>query len=536
MVRSLKRVALLLTVVLLGAAVCWGCETKTKASQPSRPTTPTLRLYLLGGAAGAIEPCGCVKDMLGGVDHAAAYLAAQHESAPVHLVLGAGPMFFSDPMLDEKHRTQALYKAEALAASFKDIGLAAWAPGANDWALGGEQLSKLQAESGAALLGGNLKDEKVRATSTEVVERGGVPIGLAGVAMPTLRGSPPEGVTMSDAAAALKKSLSALTAKAKIRVALISAKRGDALRLAERVQGFQVMLVGKPFDEGEQNDPVTSPTVVGNTLVVQAPNHLQAMAVVDLYLRDGDTTFEDGSGLDRLEKQQSLDQRIDELKRRLDEAKGNGARQADIVAGRRDLEKLMKERERLAPQEPPEQGSFFFYELVKVREALGADTKVTARLRAYYQRVNEHNREVFKDKKPEPPGPDQSGYLGVKSCGSCHIEELEFWKKTRHSHAYEVLAKDHKQFNLDCVSCHVTGYERPGGSTVTHVEGLKSVQCEICHGPGSRHVENPANPDWIQKAPPQTLCAQSCHHPPHVHDDWDVKKAWNGIVGPGHGK
>ena len=334
----------------------------------------------------------------------------------------------------------------------------------------------------------------------------------------------------------MKKALAELDAKAKLRVALISAPRGEALRLAERVPGFQVILVGKPFDEGEQNDPVTAPTVVGNTLVVQAPNHLQAMAVVDLYLRDGDTTFEDGSGLERVEQRQSLSQRIEELERRLGQAKQNGAKQADIVAGRRDLERLKKERDGLSPHEPPEQGSYFQYELVKVREALGSDGKVAARLRAYYQRVNEHNREVFKDKKPDPPGPDQSGYLGVASCGSCHLEEVEFWKKTRHFNAYGTLVKDHKQFNLECVSCHVTGYERPGGSTVTHVEGLESVQCEICHGPGSRHVENPANPDWIRKAPPQTLCAQSCHHTPHVHDDWDVKKAWKGIVGPGHGK
>jgi hypothetical protein len=143
---------------------------------------------------------------------------------------------------------------------------------------------------------------------------------------------------------------------------------------------------------------------------------------------------------------------------------------------------------------------------------------------------------VFKDRKPDPPGPEESGYLGVESCGSCHLEEVQFWKKTRHSHAYETLATQHKEFNLECVSCHVTGYERPGGTTVTHVDGLTDVQCEVCHGPGSRHVENPANPEWIQKAPPETLCAQSCHHPPHVRDDWDVKEAWKGILGPGHGK
>ena len=43
------------------------------------------------------------------------------------------------------------------------------------------------------------------------------------------------------------------------------------------------------------------------------------------------------------------------------------------------------------------------------------------------------------------------------------------------------LTTQFKEFNLDCVGCHVTGYGRPGGSTVTHVEKLKDVQCEACH-------------------------------------------------------
>ena len=62
------------------------------------------------------------------------------------------------------------------------------------------------------------------------------------------------------------------------------------------------------------------------------------------------------------------------------------------------------------------------------------------------------------------------------------------WDKTRHAHAYETLATQFKEYNLDCVSCHVTGYEQPGGSSVTHVDKLNDVQCEFCHGPSSRHA------------------------------------------------
>mgnify|MGYP001550634994 FL=1 len=121
-------------------------------------------------------------------------------------------------------------------------------------------------------------------------------------------------------------------------------------------------------------------------------------------------------------------------------------------------------------------------------------------------------------------------------CSSCHQEERKFWETTKHSYAYETLSSDHKEFNLDCVSCHVTGYEKPGGSTVTHVEKFTDVQCETCHGPGSAHVANPGNLSLIRRTPDANLCASSCHHPPHVGADWNVAAAWPRIIGPGHGR
>ena len=69
--------------------------------------------------------------------------------------------------------------------------------------------------------------------------------------------------------------------------------------------------------------------------------------------------------------------------------------------------------------------------------------------------------------------------------------------KTAHAHAYATLSTQFKEFNLECVGCHVTGYERAGGTTVTHVDKLRDVQCEVCHGPGSKHVRRPSDPSAI---------------------------------------
>jgi hypothetical protein len=49
------------------------------------------------------------------------------------------------------------------------------------------------------------------------------------------------------------------------------------------------------------------------------------------------------------------------------------------------------------------------------------------------------------------------------------------------------------------------------------------------------HVANPVDKKLIQSQPEKSFCAESCHHPPHVHSEWDVDLAWSKIIGPGHG-
>ncbi|MBF5067080.1 hypothetical protein G6O45_28125, partial [Salmonella enterica subsp. enterica serovar Istanbul] len=57
--------------VAVGAlCACEGC--KSPAGPDGRTSsangTPAARLYMVSDLAGALEPCGCVKDQLGGMD------------------------------------------------------------------------------------------------------------------------------------------------------------------------------------------------------------------------------------------------------------------------------------------------------------------------------------------------------------------------------------------------------------------------------------------------------------------------------------
>jgi hypothetical protein len=369
-----------------------------------------------------------------------------------------------------------------------------------------------------------------------VFELGGNKVGVAGLSLPSYLGKLPNGVSALDPLTELRNAKAELDAQgARLRVLLAAMPRGEALRLLDQVPGFQVLVVGKSFDQGESNDPPTPPAVIGSTLVVEAPNHLQALGVVDLFVQNDQFQFADGSNTAQAAELASVQGRVRELEKRLAAADPAGkSGDPDLVARRADLLRLKAEQQKLAAPSVPTQGSFFQYHLVEVREQLGSSPTVHGLIDGYYQRVNEHNHEVFKDKLPLPAAAGESHYVGLEVCSSCHQSERAFWNKTQHAGAYATLSTAHKEFNLDCVSCHVTGYDRPGGSTVVHVEKLTNVQCEVCHGPGSRHAERP-KADGLISLSEHGLCAGTCHHPPHVHADWDAAAAWQKIIGPGHG-
>ena len=529
-----------LALAWLGAlvAACNGCHGTPRADSAQTVSQggggPTIRLYAIANLAGALEPCGCTKDQLGGIDHLAAFVADDKKRAEGSLVIAAGPTMFLDPKLDPSRATQDKWKGEAISESLADIGLSAFTPGFNDWAAGAAVFAALAKGAGAPVVAANL--EGAGATKSIVREIAGIKVGITGVSTPEYEGARPEGVTVKDAAASLKGAAAELRAQgANVLIGLASVPRGEALRLAEAVPDLAVLVVGKPVDGGEANDAPPPPVLVGKVLVIGTSNHLQTVGVVDLFVHGKSFQFQDATGVSNAESILSISKRIRDLETRLASwEKDPSVRPEDIAARRADLAKLHDEKDRLSNPPAPKAGSFFRYSLVEVRAKLGGDAKVEGRMKGYYRRVNDHNKTAFADRKPPATSPGQSRYAGIDVCETCHEEAKNVWDKTAHARAYATLSSQFKEFNLDCVSCHVTGYEKPGGSTVTVNASLRDVQCEECHGPGQAHAKAPKKPGLITREPKPDMCVSACHHPPHV-EGFDPVKAKQFIVGPGHG-
>jgi hypothetical protein len=262
------------------------------------------------------------------------------------------------------------------------------------------------------------------------------------------------------------------------------------------------------------------------------------VGVIDLFVRgagEGPIAFADGGGVARAEELLGLSGRIRELEGRINNwERDHLVKSADLAARRADLERLRAEKAQKEAAQPEVKGSFFRYTSVEVRDRLGRDPAVAGQIATYYRRVNDHNKVAFQDRLPAPPEPGAARYLGVDACTDCHDDARKVWDQTSHRVAYATLKRDFKEFNLDCVSCHVTGYDKPGGSTVTHNDKLQNVQCETCHGPGSLHAKDPKKKGLIDASPKTEVCV-GCHHPPHV-EAFDPKVKLQLILGPGHGQ
>jgi hypothetical protein len=120
--------------------------------------------------------------------------------------------------------------------------------------------------------------------------------------------------------------------------------------------------------------------------------------------------------------------------------------------------------------------------------------------------------------------PAGSVYVGAETCKSCHPNAYAKWQSTPHSHAFETLIHNPKdprrvrEFDAECVTCHTTGFTyKSGWVSAEKTPNLKGNQCENCHGPASKHVEQPTNKDFLAPMHREAAAAekgffcQKCH-------------------------
>lgn len=136
------------------------------------------------------------------------------------------------------------------------------------------------------------------------------------------------------------------------------------------------------------------------------------------------------------------------------------------------------------------------------------DPFVRSELNALFERINRHN--AGHAGQPDSSTAGGSRFVGSDTCAACHTAAYLWWRGTPHARAFTTLQARHRQLDLDCIGCHVTGYQQPGGATASEHAHLEGVGCESCHGPGSAHADNPGPSGSISRAVAEPVCTR-CH-------------------------
>jgi hypothetical protein len=136
-------------------------------------------------------------------------------------------------------------------------------------------------------------------------------------------------------------------------------------------------------------------------------------------------------------------------------------------------------------------------------------------------------------------------FVGAETCKSCHPNTFAKWAGTKHAHAFDDIVTDPKrvrsdhQFDAECVSCHTTGFEYTSGwKSAALTPYLKGNQCENCHGPASKHVENPDDPAARKAIALSAAAAQQNRFCIRCHDEdnspkFDFTTYWSQIAHKG---
>ncbi len=495
-------------LVLLALGLAAGCTRGRSKEAPDGRPSPTLRLAVVTDLKGYLEPCGCTSRPLGGIDRLAAQIRALRGGSVPLVVLMAGDLFFDTDALEPTRVDQANRNASTLLEILDRLKVDVALPGRRDRAQPREQIARLQTVSEFPWLAMEKGD-------TEVVriKAGGLRVAVVGA-----RPGAERDVVMAAVGTA--------QAKSDLTIALVYGSRRDANRIGA-IDGVDFVVHG-----GLDQDAPVPPHRAGDAWVLHAGRQGQGLTVVDVY-RKTDEAFTDLSDWSRKERIRQLDAQITDLSGKISEWERLEVDPADLRAQSDRLAELKTQREALNGPPPSTQGNAFDAKWVELPKEAPTDEEVTKLMREHDKAVNQANREAFADLAPRALGPDDIAYVGSEACGTCHNPAYVWWQSHPHGHAYLTLQTRNKEFNLDCVGCHVTGYDQPGGSTVTHnLDGaLVNVGCESCHGPGAAHTENPEI-GMVADAP-ESSCLP-CHNEEHS-DQFDYDTYKKTLIVPGHG-
>lgn len=495
------------------------------ARQAATPSKKHLEIFASADVAADTEPCGCKMRPLGGVSRRAKVITDRAEKDPV-LAVDGGDHFFRQASIAERDVPQAKATAYFLAQSLKMMNVAAMTVGERDLALGLAELRALEKSSGVPILAANVRHARTATNAFQsftVVERGGLKIGIAGVSAPPnsdvfLK----NGLRIDPAGEALIAAAKDARSKgAEVVIALLHLPAQEARAILGAIDRPLIDLAIASHEGGVQ----AMPEIFGSG----ATGLLQAGERGKWLLRIGLDVIPGKFGVERADALETAAKDVAAVEARIAEVKK--------LAQSPDRDALLGRLERRRAQVLAEQGKLekgahhaATTELVHLDVSL-PDHPALAKL---YAEHLAHLEDVNKTRAQQAAERGEV-YAGTVKCKSCHQEEHKQWSGTGHARAWATMVRTKQTGNLDCIGCHTTGFDRPGGPASTKgLEKFVNVGCESCHGPGALHVKTPTVALAYGREVPEKVCTE-CHKQQADQRSFDYQERLQLIRGPGHG-
>ncbi len=460
-----------------------------------------LSIVLSANIRGTVAPCGCSENMRGGIARAARYISDLSLEKTDVVYLDAGETLFASTALAPDAVLGAQRKATALADALKSMHLHVKQVGAFDNAAG-------------STFRNSLALPEFSADGLRMIEVGGRRIGVVAASA--------VGQLMDRAQLVRKQG-------AQVVLGFLDASFETAMTVPDDGPLNAVVATGAVDESALEMNRISGTKTKRLTL----QSRLRSLARIDITFRSSLEFEWQRGGAEQEREVAALD-----VRRQVLDAEINAP---DINPALKELrqQKLLEltaRRQALVDTVATVSSSATSASVrfIPLEASLPQSSEVKAIVAAYDAEVGRLNLQWAQKngRDCEAVGSNGRGIVGSERCQSCHPQAFDTWQKTKHSRAFAQLETEGKSLHLECVSCHVTGWQQPGGvCRLDKMETRKNVGCESCHGPGSAHVISP-KADNVLRQVPQAVCVQ-CHNAENApHFDWQAYLPH--ILGAGH--
>ena len=491
------------------------------------PPEHRYRILFTSRVQGALEPCGCTADPLGGIGRIASIVSqSRSDYGPHQIFVDGGNLLFSATTPQPKiQRCQYGPALETLGKAYEMMGATNALIGPKDLPEGRAQAEEFFRSYQIAPFNAShpiTLEEKIAVFGLEAVR--------------------PESIARLDAQArALREKNTRF---------VIAFVQGEEIEKALLSMTKHVDLFVLPSPENGK--PIAPYRVNSKSpYMIEGGNFGEYVGTVDVYLPSEGPIKLDDRVQKRAAKQELFQTRLGRLQARLgEETSANQIAFVKEQISRVRGQMAVLTNQNLQPLNAPN----FSVNFVPVARSVPQDPAVKRLLEDY--EVGREALVSFCEKEKTCPKLEEgeASYVGVQSCLSCHQSQYEFWQKAvvdvpgkddsgnsvmrqlGHSRAWETLEEKGKTKDPTCIGCHSIGYDKPGGyCKVNEVDFRKDVQCESCHGPGSKHAAT-GKKEFIKRMVPESTC-RNCHHVPHIPtpESFNYNESLLKITGPGHG-